>query len=81
MDTIFGGLIEFESQREFNTFVNKMTKEDSMKIIELALEYGTKTGFFTMEENVAIYNSLQNLKTDENKESDLRDVDNHGDIN
>jgi homoaconitase/3-isopropylmalate dehydratase large subunit len=81
MDTIFGGLIEFESQREFNTFVNKMTKEDSMKIIELALEYGTKTGLFSMEENVAIYNSLQNLKTDENKESDLRDVDNHGDTN
>ncbi len=81
MDTIFGGLIEFNNQSEFNTFINKMTKEDSMKIIELALEYGTKTGLFSMEENVAIYNSLQNLKTDENKESDLRDVDNHGDTN
>ena len=67
MDTIFGGLIEFNNQSEFNTFINKMTKEDSMKIIELALEYGTKTGLFSMEENVAIYNSLQNLKTDKKK--------------
>lgn len=81
MDTIFGGLIEFESQREFNTFINRMTKDDSIRIIELALEYGTKSGLYSMDEVVAIHKSLQTIKINENKESDICDVDNHGNSN
>lgn len=63
MENIFGGLIEFESEEELQSFVLQLTNEDALSIIEKALEYSHKNNIYTLQETYVIYNSLTKLKT------------------
>jgi hypothetical protein len=62
MKTIFGGLIEFKDENEFNAFFSEITQENALKIIEMALLYGAKSGLYDLSEAHAIYNSLEKIK-------------------
>lgn len=63
MKSIFGGLIEFESQSKLTEFLKTMDDTTSIKIIEGALEYGAKNGLFSMEESHCMYEALLKIKT------------------
>lgn len=62
MEQMFGGLLEFTDKSEFNNFIEKMSKEESIKIIEVALTYGQQNGLFSIEESHSLYKCLNNLK-------------------
>jgi hypothetical protein len=81
MESIFGGLIQFESDNEFDEFMRNMGGLDSLKIIETAIEYAYQNNVYTQQETYCIYKSLKKLKEYENQTSGLRDDDTHGDIN
>lgn len=76
---IFGDLIEFHTQKDMDQFVDSMDKKSALKIIELALMYIQRQGDFTLEESHILYKSISKIKEDD-KESGVRDDDNHGDI-
>lgn len=67
MEIIFGGLIEFIDKNEMDSFLKKMSKNDAILIIEKSLEFSLKNGMFNLTESSIIYQSLQKIKTDENK--------------
>lgn len=78
MKTMFDGLFEFESENDLNLFVDGMDKNSSMKILEMAFEYGQKNGLFTIQESYCLYKCFTKLKEDENKNSNLRNNDSDG---
>jgi hypothetical protein len=82
MESIFGGTIEFQTKQQFETFVDTVDNEMSMKIIELALDYGQKNGLYTLEESHSIYKSLSKLKenANTNQRSHLHNDDSDGNL-
>lgn len=62
MENIFGGLIEFPSENEFDEFTNNIDSDNALAIIEKAIEYGYQKNLFTMSETYFIYKSLKKLK-------------------
>jgi hypothetical protein len=62
MDSIFGGLIEFPTEKDFDEFVQKMDESDALSIIERALEYSHNQNIYTVQETYFIYKSLKKLK-------------------
>lgn len=62
MESIFGGLIEFENEIEINNFINTIDKEKSLQIIEKQIQYIIMNGGFTLVENHVLYKCLQKLK-------------------
>ena len=81
MEQIFGGLISYESKEQLENFIGNLDKENALKVIEMSLLYCQKNGIFSFEESHYIFKSLQKLKENENKESDLHNDDSHGDSN
>lgn len=79
---IFGGLIEFEDNKEFDDFLNGMDKDSAVKIMETAIDYGQKLGVYTMLESVCLYKTLNKLKEDANKNQgdSIHNDDTNGDI-
>ena len=67
MESIFGGLIEFENRDEFNNYVDSLDKEKALIIIEKQIEYFVMNGGFTLLENHVLYKCLSKLKEDENR--------------
>lgn len=80
---IFGGLIEFEDNKEFDDFLNEMDKDSAIKIMETAIDYGQKLGVYTMSESVCLYKTLNKLKEneDKNQRDSIHNDDTNGDIN
>lgn len=66
MKSIFGGLIDFESQAKLTEFAENLNVEMSIKIMEASSEYGMKNGLYSLEEAYCIYMCLQKLKLKEN---------------
>lgn len=62
MDNIFGGLIEFPSEKEFEDFINQMDKENALSIIEKAIEFAYQNNVYSVQETYFIYKSLKKLK-------------------
>lgn len=62
MDSIFGGLLEFESEEQFDEFLKNISEDNSLKIIELAIEYAFRNGIYSQPETYCIYKSLKKLK-------------------
>lgn len=62
MDTIFGGLVEFNNEKELNVFIENLEREDAIKLIESALTYAQQTGIYTIEESYIIYKTLKKVK-------------------
>ena len=82
MENLFGGLIEFDNQKQFDGFVDSLDNQHALKIIEVAFKYGLSNGLYSMEEVHCLYKCLSKLKENENniEANNLRDDDNHGDI-
>ena len=78
MKAMFGGLFEFESEDDLSFFVENMDKMGSIKIIEIAIEYGQKNGLYSLQESHCLYKCLTKLKEDENKDGNLRNNDTDG---
>jgi hypothetical protein len=62
MENIFGGLIEFSSEKEFDEFINSVDEHNALTIIEKAIEYAYQKNLFTMPETYFVYKSLKKLK-------------------
>jgi len=62
MKSIFGGLIEFESQEKLTEFAEGLDVPTSIKILEASAEYGMKNGVYSLEEAYCLYMCLNNLK-------------------
>ena len=83
MENIFGGLIEFDTQKDFDYFVESLDKESAIKIIEVGINYALSNGLYSMGETFCLYKCISKLKENENniETNSLRDDDNHGDSN
>jgi hypothetical protein len=62
MKSIFGGLLEFDSQFNLTNFAEALDIKTSIKILENAAEYGMKNGLYSLEEAYCLYMCLQKLK-------------------
>ena len=62
METIFGGLIEFENKKSFDEYIDNIDNEDSLKIIEMAIQYCHQNGIYSLEESHVLYKCLSKLK-------------------
>jgi hypothetical protein len=62
MENIFGGLIEFKSKKEFDSFIENVSKEDALQIVEASVSYGLQNGLYTLEESHSLYKCLNKLK-------------------
>jgi hypothetical protein len=62
MENIFGGLIEFKSKNEFNSFIDEMDTISTIQIIEASIMYGQQNGLYTLEESHILYKCLSKLK-------------------
>jgi hypothetical protein len=83
MESLFNGLFEFKSQKELDEYLlEKIDKKTALKIIELSIESLQVQGAYSLAESFTLYKCLSKLKENEdNIETDnLRDDDNHGDI-
>ena len=54
MENIFGGLVEFENENEFDEYMKKMDSKDSLLIIEKAIEYAYLNNVYTQQETYCI---------------------------
>lgn len=68
MENIFGGLLEFTDKEEFENFLNKIDKDSSIKIMELAILYGQTNGLYNLSESHCLYICLKKLKEDKDHE-------------
>ena len=82
METIFGGLIEFEDIDEFDQFVLNIDKESALAIIGKALDFCNQNRMFNLMEANTLYKCLTKLKENENKNqgNHLHNDDTNGDI-
>lgn len=83
MASLFNGLFEFNSQKELDEFIlNKIDKKTSIKIIELSIESLLSQGAYTLAESFTLYKCISKLKENEDnvETNNLRDDDNHGNI-
>jgi hypothetical protein len=83
MESIFGGLIEFDSQKELNEYMENLDVLSATQIIEKQIEYVASHGGFTIVESHVLYKCLIKLKEDANKNQrdHLHNDDTNGDIN
>jgi hypothetical protein len=82
METIFGGLIEFDSQKELNEYMENLDVLSATQIIEKQIEYVASHGGFTIVESHVLYKCLTKLKkdADKNQGNHLHNDDTNGDI-
>jgi len=67
MESIFGGLIEFDSQKELDEYMGNLDLNGAMQIIEKQIEYIASHGGFTIVEGHVLYKCLTKLKENANK--------------
>jgi hypothetical protein len=65
MESIFGGGIEFESKDQFDKYIETIDKPSALKIIDLSIDFGLKSGLYSLEESYALYKCLNKLKENE----------------
>ena len=67
MESIFGGLIEFDDRKEFNEYVENLDVKGAIQIIEKQIENVASHGGFTIIESHVLYKCLNKLKETEIK--------------
>jgi hypothetical protein len=67
MESIFGGLIEFDSQKELDEYMGNLDLNGAMQIIEKQIEHIASHGGFTIVEGHVLYKCLTKLKENANK--------------
>jgi len=82
MESIFGGLIEFDSQKELNEYMGNLDTNHAIQIIEKQIEHVASHGGFTIVESHVLYKCLTKLKEDANKNQGdhLHNDDTNGNI-
>ena len=78
---LFNGEFEYEDINELYIFLDNLDPVASIEILEIALNHANKQGAFDILESHCIHKCLEKLKKDENKDSDLHNIDNNGDSN
>jgi hypothetical protein len=68
MESIFGGLVEFDSQNELNEYIENLELSDTTQIIEKQIEHIASRGGFTIVECHVLYKCLNKLKENANKD-------------
>ena len=68
MESIFGGLIEFDSRKELDEYMEKLDVNGATQIIEKQIEHIASHGGFTIVESHVLYKCLTKLKEDANKD-------------
>lgn len=79
MEKMFGGLIEFPTKEVLDAYVEHIDVNDSIKIIESALEFAHGNGVYSMEETHIIYRCLLKLKNQDNEKVNLSTNSTDGD--
>lgn len=67
MESIFGGLVEFDDIKEFDDFVRDMDKKQAVMILTKSLEYCQQRGVYNLMEANALYKCLSKLKENADK--------------
>jgi len=80
MEEIFGGLVKFEKKIDLDSFVDGMTKNDAIKLIEMALTFGLKNGIYSLEDSFVIYKSISKIK-EKYEVDNILNGDNNGSSN
>jgi len=80
MNKLFNGKLDFDNIDELELVLDNLNSQMSLKIIELGLQFALQSGVYNLTESHCLYKSLQYLKNYENKNSNIRDDDSHGDI-
>ena len=82
MESIFGGLIEFDDTNEFDKFVHEMDKNQALLVLTKSLEFCQQNGVYNLMEANALYKCLTKLKENANKNQGdhLHNDDTNGDI-
>jgi hypothetical protein len=83
MESIFGGLIEFDNQKELNEYMDNLSVDDAIQIIEKQIEFVATHGGFKLVESHVLYKCLNKLKENANKNQGdhLHNDDTNGNIN
>ena len=68
MESIFGGLIEFDDCKELDEHMDSLDINRAIQIIEKQIEYVASHGGFTIVEGHVLYKCLTKLKEDANKD-------------
>ena len=82
MESIFGGLIEFDSQKELDEYMENIDVNSATQIIGKQIEYVASHGGFTIVESHVLYKCLTKLKenADKNQGNHLHNDDNNRNI-
>lgn len=80
MNEIFGGLIKFENEKEFQNFIDNGNNEELFKIIEKGIEYAYMKGIYTMDDTFYIYKSILKIKNNGFEISDLSNNNSDRDV-
>ena len=80
MNSIFDGLLEFQTQEDFDSFIESMDKISAIKILELSIITNQQRGVYSLEESHCLYKCLTKLKEDanQNQGNHLHNDDNNG---
>jgi hypothetical protein len=62
MENLFGELVEFEDKNELDKFINNITKDEALLIVEKAIEFLFLSNMFTMQESHVLYKAITKLK-------------------
>ena len=83
MESIFGGLIEFDNQKELDEYMNNLSVDDAIQIIEKQIEFVATHGGFKLVDSHVLYKCLNKLKENANKNQGdhLHNDDTNGNIN
>lgn len=62
MEKMFGGLFEFSNKNDIELFLKDIDYENSIRIVEMGLEFAHGNGVYSMEETHLLYNCILKLK-------------------
>ena len=62
MENIFGGLIEYQTKKEFEDQLEVMDKDMALTLIESAINFAHSNGVFSMDESYCLYKSFSKLR-------------------
>jgi hypothetical protein len=67
MNSIFNGLLEFPELNQLEDYLNNLSTEDSIKLLELSIHYGQKNGWYSLTESHCLFICLKKLKENKNE--------------
>ncbi len=67
MENLFNGLFQFETQKQFDDFMQNIDKKSAIKILELSIINNQQNGIYSLEESYCLYKCISKLKENENE--------------